>query len=151
MGSTLNDFFDDLYPPTKKGRKGRYLVSGRPDQRWELEKRITEPRPDWKTAGKKRYRGLTCEWTDEDLYNLWMRSDSPLNRSKSSYRGVYYDPLSETDDDLLPWVVKLVIQRQTVWVGRYESEHEGARAYDLYLINNRISGRKLNFNRDDYD
>jgi len=82
---------------------------------------------------------------------LATRSQNMSNRGKlkkkatSQYIGIFLEKSRGR------WVVKTTHNNKSIWIGRFDSEIEAARAYDRAAIKYHGEFARLNFPREDYD
>jgi hypothetical protein len=66
------------------------------------------------------------------------------SKTSSQYIGVYFDKYSQL------WAAKIKYMDKTIWLGRFKSEIDAARAYDRAAIKYHGEFARLNFPREDY-
>lgn len=78
----------------------------------------------------KGYFKDNCRWTDKMVQNRNTRKIRKNN--KSGYRGVYF----YKRDNI--WAANIRVNNKAVYLGRFKTAFEGAKAYDKYIIDNNL-------------
>jgi hypothetical protein len=85
---------------------------------------------------------LNFNWADEDIEKWQKKLDNVSNNKKkitSKYKGIGFNK------SINKWVTRMIQNKKTVFQKTYKSEEDATRARDLYILNNNLNNKKLNF------
>lgn len=97
---------------------------------WALENGYKDSLEIDRINNDGNYEPNNCRWTTRTVQNRNKRLISSVNTS--GYKGITWDKSRNK------WASKITINSKSIYLGRFETKIQAAKAYDQYVINNNL-------------